>query len=281
MDLALIAGWHRRWLADGVLISPGDASGEWLRIRTRQRPLRAFRDVLGDAAVGPLERLATVEGEHAGIVAVHDPDEARVVAMIVADDSYVLVEARSADQGRADWLRDLVRTVVRFYPLGLGNPRLRRYVYRPPAGFQALQRAGSVCWLSPEFPRISCRITAYDARPLKWFAPGAVDRFLFVDENPFAVKDSPIAPTRVVSPAPVALAGRAMRATGRAKDGTPIAQVKTVLQDAYYYYAVQLDVRAEEWEAFVPTYEDVLRTIEPIPSSELKPSVLAFLHWSE
>jgi hypothetical protein len=280
MDLALIASWHRRWLADGVLISPGDANGDWLRIRTRQRPLRAFRDVLGDAEVGPLERFATVEGEHAGLVVVQAPDEARIVAMIVADDSYVLVEARSANRERSDWLRDLVRTVVRFYPLGLGNPRLRRYVYRPPAGFQALQRAGSVCWLSPEFPHISARITAYDARPLKWFAPGAVDRLLFVDENPFAEKDSPIAPTRVTSPV-VGLAGRAMRATGRARDGTPIAQVKTVLQDAYYYYAVQLDVRAAEWEAFVPTYEDVLRTIEPVPSSELKPSVMAFLHWSE
>jgi hypothetical protein len=280
VDLALIASWHRRWLADGVQIAPADASGDWLRIRTRQRPLRSFRDVLGDATVGPLERLATLEGEHAGLVAVQATDEARVIAMVVADDSYVLVEARSADRARVDWVRDLVRTVVRFYPLGLGNPRLRRYVYRPPVGFQALQRAGSVCWLSPEFPRVSCRITAYDARPLKWFAPGAVDRFLFVDENPFAVKDPPIAPTRIVSPV-VALAGRAMRATGRASDGTAIAQVKTVLQDAHYYYAVQLDIRADEWEAFVQIYEDVLLTIEPVPSSELKPSVLAFLHWSE
>jgi hypothetical protein len=279
VDLALIASWHRRWLADGVLISPADANGDWLRIRTRQRPLRPFRDVLGDRAMGPLERLATVEGEHAGLVAVHDPDEARVVAMIVADDSYVLVEARTADRERADWLRDLVRTVVRFYPLGLGSPRRRRYVYRPPAGFQALQRAGNVCWLSPEFPRISCRITAFDARPLKWFAPGAVDRLLFVDENPFAAKDSPIAPSRVATRG--GLAGRAIRATGRGRDGTSIAQVQTVLQDEHYYYAVQLDIRAAEWEAFVPIYEDVLCTIEPVPSSELKPSVLAFLHWSE
>jgi hypothetical protein len=278
VDLALITHWTRRWLADGVVLAAPDPGGESLRIRTRQRPLRPFRELLG-AAPDSFERLTTVEGEHAGLAITARDGEARATAMIVGDDNYTLVEGRSSGAERVDWIAELVRTIARCYPLGLGAPRRRRYLYAPPPGFQALAREGCVCWLDLAYPRSRMRITVHDARPLAWFAPGAVDRFLFVDENPFAVKDAPVAPLHVI--VRPGLAGPSTRATGTAADGTPLVTVKTLVQDTRYYYAVQLEARADEWTAAAGLYQDVLRSIEPVPASELRPSVQAFMHWSE
>ena len=278
MDLAILSKWSRRWVADGVVLAAPAPGGEWLRVRTQQRPVRPFRELVGDSPLGALERFATAEGEQAGFILAREPTELRAFAMIVGDDSYAFVEGR-AGLARESWLCDLVRTVARCYPLGLGAPRRRRYLYQPPYDFQGLQRPGCVCWLNAEFPRVSGRITVYDARPLKWFVPGAVDRFLFVDENPFAHRDPPIAPVYMkVRPG---LAGWSTRVEGRELDGTPIGMVKTILQDATYYYAVQLDARIAEWDLFAPAYEAVLASIEALPKVELNRSVNALLHWTD
>ena len=173
MDLAAISSWQRRWLADGLRLSSPQNAREWLQIRTNQRPLRPFSTVLGDTAYGELEKFTTIEGEYAGMVIAAEPGGVRVIAMVVGDDSYVTIEGHSPDPLRAGWCRDLVHTLARFYPLGLGKPRRRRYLYRPPDGWQAVPRTGAVVWLNSEYPRTSGRITVFDARPLKWFAPGA------------------------------------------------------------------------------------------------------------
>ena len=166
MDLALLSTWRRRWFADGLVLTAPD--GCTLRIRTDQRPLRPFHELVGSKA--ELQRFITVEGEHAGMIAIAAD---RVVAMVLADASYVLIEARTIDTAREAWLRDLVHTVARFYPLGLGQPRRRRYMYKPPAGWQPLARPSCAVWLAPDYPRASGRITVFDARPLKWYTAGA------------------------------------------------------------------------------------------------------------
>jgi hypothetical protein len=189
----------------------------------------------------------------------------------------VLVEGRSPDRARGAWIRDLVRTVARFYPLGLGSPRRRRYGYLPPPGWQAVPRSGCVVWLDPEFPRASGRITVHDARPMKWHAPGAVDRFLFVDENPFATRDAPRPPVVLTEPIP----GQAVRASGRTSDGTAIGQLKVQLADETYLYIAQLDSKLVEWDPLLPVFEDVVRSIEPVPAGSLEPSATQFVHWIE
>lgn len=260
------------------LTSP-HAAGEWLRIRTNQRPLRRFSQLLGDGAYGELEKFPTIEGEYAGLVVLAEPGGIRVVAMVLGDDSYVLIEGHTPDPLRSGWVRDLVHTVARFYPLGLGKPRRRRFIYRPPSGWQALQRSGAVLWINSEFPSVSGRITVFDARPLKWFAPGAIDRFLFLDENPFAHADPPLAPVSLdLRPG---FGGTSRSATGKAGDGTPIAMAKTLLQDDRYLYAIQLDAKASEWGEFVPIYEDVVRSVEPLPADELERPAQQFIHWIE
>jgi hypothetical protein len=274
MDLALISHWTRRRLADGIVLAEPEPDGDRLQIRTRQRPLRPFRELLGGAP-DRFEQLTTVEGEHAGFAIVNE----RAVAMIVGDDSYVLIDGRSRRADRAAWIADLVRTIARCYPLGLGAPRRRRYVYAPPPDLQALPREGCTCWLARDYPRSRVRITVHDARPLAWFAPGAVDRFLFVDENPFAVQDAPVAPLQMILRQ--GLAGPSTRVSGTAGDGTPLTMIKTLLQDTRYYYAVQLECRTDEWTVAAGLYQDVLRSIETVPVSELRPSVQAFMHWSE
>ena len=270
MDLAEISTWRRRWLADGVILD-GDKCR--VRIRTDQRPLRPFKQILGDEPVGELQRFVTVEGEHAGMIGVNGG----VVAIVVGDDSYVRIEGRSTDRARDEWLRDLVHTLARFYPFGLGQLRRRRYMYRPPEGWQPIVRAGCVVWLAPDYPRVSGRITVFEARPLKWYAPGAVDRYLFVDENPFVVPDTTLPPI----PVQVAVAGIATRAIGRMQDGTSFTVMKALLQDERYLYATQLDARTSEWESFVPAFDDVLVTIERVPTNELPPSSQHFIHWIE
>ncbi len=278
MDLGQLARWNRRWLADGlVLVPPGGGGDGSLVIRTQQRPLRPFHQLLGDASVGPLERFTTIEGEHAGIVAVDEPAGPRFVAMIVGDDSYVLVDARTSDRARAPWYRELVHTIARFYPLGLGKPRKRRYMYRPPAGWQAIARPGCALWLEPDYPQTSGKITVFDARPLAWFAPGAVDRFLFIDENPFLEQDA--GRSQIALTARPGLTGPSTRATGRGRDGTPITLIKTLLQDGRYFYAVELEARSAEWEALMPTYGSVLSSIEPVPESSIARSAQQFMHW--
>lgn len=278
MDLAQIGEWQRRWLHDGVLlVGPEGAAGERLRIRTHQRPLRPFHQLLGEAAVGTFERFTTLEGEYAGLVDTRQGDETTVSAMIVGDDSHTLIVGTTPRAERAEWIRDLVRTVARFFPLGLGHPRRRRYYYKPPPDWQPVAREGCVVWLNPEFPRVAARLTMFDARPLRWFAPGAVDRFLFIDENPFASKDPPLPPIAVAG----AIAGTAQRMTGRAADGTPLAMMKVLAQDANYAYIVQLESRLDEFDSCVATVEDVLGSIEPVPMPELGPSATQFVHWIE
>jgi hypothetical protein len=279
VDLAAISNWSRRWLADGVRLSPPGTTGEWLHIKTKQRPLRPFSRLLGDGAYGELEKLTTVEGEYAGLVVLAEPGGIRVVAMVLGDDSYELVEAHTPDPLRTGWFRDLVYTIARFYPLGLGRPRRRPYVYRPPDGWQGVPRSGSVVWLNSEYPRVSGRIAVFDARPLKWFAPGAVDRLLFVDENPFATLDPARPPVSVMIRA--GFGGTMSTASGRSADGTQRVLGKVVLQDERYYYGAQLDATAAEWSQFSPLLEVVVRSIEPQPSGELERPASQFIHWIE
>jgi len=272
MDLALLSTWRRRWLADGLMLTSND--GCTLRLRVDQRPLRPFRELVGDKRVGELQRFITMEGEHAGLVAVAAD---HVVAIVVGDTSYTLIEAHTSDREREAWLRDLVHTVARFYPLGLGQPRRRRYMYRPPENWQSLARPGCTLWLAPDYPRVSGRITVFDARPTKWFAPGAVDRFLFVDENPFAEADPPSIPI----PVQVAVTGAATRTSGRTHDGTPYTVIKAQMQDERYIYVAQLEARTPEWVSFVPVFDDVLVSIEPVPQTALEPNPQQFIHWIE
>jgi hypothetical protein len=279
VDLAAISSWHRRWLADGIRLVSSQTAGEWVHIRTNQRPLRPFSRVLGDAVYGELEKFTTVEGEYAGLVISAEPGGVRVIAMVVGDDSYVTIEGHSPDPLRSAWFRDLVHTLARFYPLGLGHPRRRRFLYRPPAGWEAVRRTGAVLWLNSEYPKVAGRITVFDARPLKWFAPGAVDRFLYIDENPFAHVDPPRAPVAVMVRA--GFGGTATGISGRAADGTPLAMAKTLLQDQQYFYAVQLDGRVSEWDSLIPVYEELVRTIEPLPSGEVERPAQQLIHWIE
>lgn len=279
MDLAAISSWNRRWLADGVRLSPPGTSGEWLHVRSNQRPLRPMSRLLGDGAYGELEKFTTVEGEYAGLVVLAEQGGIRVVAMVLGDDSYEWIEAHTPDPLRTGWFRDLVYTIARFYPLGLGRPRRRPYLYRPPDGWQGLPRPGAVVWLNTEFPRVSGRITMFDARPLKWFAPGAVDRFLFVDENPFARIDPPRAPVSVMIRA--GFGGSMATSTGQAADGMQLVLCKTILQDERYFYAAQLESTAAEWGQFSAVFDDVVRSIEPLPSGELERPASQFIHWIE
>ena len=279
MDLAAISNWNRRWLADGIRLAPRDTPGEWLHIKTNQRPLRPFSRLLGDGAYGELEKITTVEGEYAGLVVLAEPGGIRVVAMVLGDDSYVLIEAHTPDPLRTGWFRDLVYTIARFYPLGLGRPRRRPYLYRPPDGWQGMRRPGSVVWLSSEYPRVSGRITMFDARPLKWFAPGAVDRFLFVDENPFASLDPPRAPISVMVRA--GFGGTMTTSSGRSADGTHLALGRVMLQDERYTYGAQLESTMAEWTQFSQQFEEIVRSIEPLPSGELERPASQFIHWIE
>jgi hypothetical protein len=279
VDLAAISGWNRRWLADGVQLAPPGSAGDWLRIRTDQRPLRAFCELLGDSAYGELERFTTVEGEYAGLVLLAEPGRIRVVAMVVGDDSYVLIEGHTRDPLRAGWWRDLVHTVARFYPLGLGKPRRRRFPYRPPGGWQGVPRAGCVAWIDPEFPKVSGRISVFHARPLEWYVPGAVDRLMFVDENPFSVVERTNRPVEFMVRA--GFGGSSTTSTGRTADGTRIAMTNTLLRDERYLYALQLHGRQSEWDAFVPVYEELVRSIEPLPSGELDQPAQHLVHWIE
>jgi len=279
VDLAALAGWNRRWLADGIVLAPPKRDGERLSVRGNLRPLRRFASLVGDAGYGELERFTTVEGEYAGIVVVTEPAVTRVVAMVVGDDSYALVEGRTPDPTRAEWFRDLVRTVARFYPFGLGRLRRRRFVYRPPEGWSGVQRHGSVVWIHPDYPRVPAKITVFDARPVEGFAPGAVDRLLFVDENPFATRDAQLPQTPAEARA--GFAGTVVRETGRAADGTPMAVEKTLLRDERYLYVAQLEMRIADRDECAPAFAELVRSIEPLPASELDQPARHLIHWIE
>jgi hypothetical protein len=246
---------------------PGDIR---VRVRTRQRPLRAMRDllhelvgelrpVLADVAVASHERVVTVEGEYAAVATVLGrrrgcPYE-HTIGVVFGDESYTRVDAATPDAARFAEARLGVRSVVEDTRLGLGRSRWRRFPYAAPAGWRPLPRGLVTRWCSPDFPRRRGLITVYPATPAEGQRPTLDETLADLGATPAG---------RLVRSHDLLLAcGRAASVWGLA--GADGVQLVAVIADDTHVYRMVLDTCAELLAEHERAFYALVRSVELLP----------------
>jgi hypothetical protein len=268
-DLRSVATWQRRWLADGVaFVPPGGLREGFVRVRERQ-PLRPLRELCAtrEGNCGPVDRFVTITGEHAAIASVMGTRVCHIALVAGAGDC-MIVDAES-DVASETWSRELVHAIAS----AGSHAHARRYIYEPPDHWHAFPHARLVRWVDP---RLRGAITVHDAAPS--IAITEVHRWLFIDDDPFAVIDSPGEPCACETPR---LSGFVRRTTGRATEGAQRTRVKAALDSNDDIYLVVLDCSSQHWEEMAITFDHVLRSIEPVPDACFPRTFDHAAHWAE
>jgi hypothetical protein len=183
-----LKSWTRRTVANGLaLVAPEGVEAGTLRLHLRQ-PLRPFRELVAEACaepwcapfaveVGPLQRLTTFEGEHAGLVTLQVRGDGfhaeRSLCLIAGDEWGHVLDVASTVPARFAPMRDLARGLTEVTALRLGERRRRRYEFTPPPGWTAVARPQSVLFLRPGYPRVASLIEVRHAHPHDWDAARA------------------------------------------------------------------------------------------------------------
>ena len=171
-------GWSRRYHAGSVLLFPprGPTRGG-IRYVEHLAPLAPVRQlveqllsdpVLSVDTVGSIERLTTVEGEHAALVTIRgslDGQPAqRDVGFVLLDHHYARVDglALCADDFAASTA--IVRALI-CGDVHLAGERQRRFEYESPAGWHARARGLHADWYPLDFPRSRGVIHVFPALP--------------------------------------------------------------------------------------------------------------------
>jgi hypothetical protein len=272
----VLRGFTRHPMADGfVLVPPGGTQAGVVRVREKLplRPLRAFVDealreagpeAARAAQVGPLERLTTVEGEHAGVVTIAFdlPGGVRLertLALVAGDDLGALIDAAAVAPADFPAYRQLVRALAGSFYLGLGAQRRRRFEHAPPPGWEALARPHVTTWYAPGFPRTAAFIAVHDARPRAASEAEHADRSLSLLNAALTIDaHEPLA-------LPSGLAGFLERGQGT-EDGRTIHVRRALLSDARFTYVVQLNADEAALPDAVPALDALLGSIVPIPA---------------
>lgn len=293
--LNLISGWIKLPMADGIqLLPPGGREIGMIRIREKVRPLRPLRAIV-DAAIaeapeykdtieiGPLQRLITVEGEHAGIVTIAararngQPVE-RTLGIVAGDDFYALIDAPVGNAEHFATFREMVKLIAENYFLGLGEKRRRRFFYDPPVGWHGIGRAHATRFYHPEYPRHPAIITVFDARPAAVTIAEATDRILFLDFTGGLERDPPEPPAPVITGK--GLQGQAIKISGLHPGGRRVVYVQVTLTDSRYAYITHLETIPDALEVNSEPFVNVLNSIETVPLPP-KGAVSELIQWSD
>jgi len=282
------AGWTRHPMTDGFIFVPAEGlSAGPIRIREKLplRPMRAYVDeavsdsgveVARASTVGPLERFTTYEGEYAAVVTVESALAGgerleRTIALVAGDDLCAVIDGATARAGAFAIYRDVIRQLAESYYLGLGELRRRRYVYRPPDGWQGLGRPYAAQWYAPGFPANAAFISVYDARPLGWSPAELDDRALTIENKNVVMRAAE--PLGFETKVP----GRVWRGGGT-QDGRRIHVVRARLEDTRFMYLAQLNTTEDAYEESALAFEMLLASIDPIPKRGGPPAP-HLLHW--
>lgn len=291
----MLSGWAKMPMADGIVLVPqeGPPAGG-IRIHERCRPLRRFSAILTDIIaglpehhtslqIGPLQRLVTHEGEHAGLITLTaktqdgGPAE-RTIGIILGDDSYAMVDGAVIKPERFAEVRQMVQLITEGFFLGLGDQRRRRYFFTPPSGWRGLGRVHTSRYYHPQYPREPAIITVHDTRPATVTVSEVTDRLLFQDFTGGLERDPPAPPTPIVARS--GLAGQIVRISGHHPSGRHLAFVQATLVDSRFSYTIVLETTVEALPKHLPTLTEMALSIVPVPPRKTQ-SASALIAWAD
>ena len=273
-------GWVRLLVDDGVIAYREDVGAEagtvrvtfrvpgWLTLAEIAR--RGAAEMAGK--IDGLDALCTEEGELAGIARLSGevggrPLE-RWIGVVYADDHHARIDAAFADGPARDAHRELVRMLVKHYPLRLGRARRRRYRFDAPKGWLVRPREQVVHYYAPGFPRVRGLITVLPAEPTsaQTLTHGA-SQFLHEDLMVGFDVTRDLQRDKVFSE--FGLAGELVRGEGHRKGETQLTTViQALLEDDAFVYRCRL----ETIEAHARDHEAALlalvRSVRPLPRPE-------------
>lgn len=245
-------------MEDGAIIivpREGRAHGH-IAIREATAPLTSLRGAPAVALaelVGEDERVTTHEGELAGVL----DDERGTRAIIWGDFAQTEITGVAPREAVRPIIAAVVRELVQDLPLGLGFERLRRFWYRPPAGWRGVAHRLDAEWTSPDG---AAAIAVRPARPLRWSPPmAAIEQFLHDEQFDGLVLERPIAqePMTIHS-----LRGSRGRAVGHVGDH-PRTFITVAIEDQTAVYTMRLRCDGA-LEAYEPVFDALVSSIEPL-----------------
>ena len=282
--MSSLGGWQRERGPDGaiVLVHPHGGEVATIAVRERVRPLARVSAVIAQrtaalaATADPIERLATVEGEHAAVVVLHTALTEHVLGVIYGDDFQTIVESATPHAEHQASVRDLVRDVVSHFPLGLGRDRYRRFRYRPPRGWQGTLDGLITDWHPPD-PRSDAAIKVLPARPL-----GQHPRVIQLDAW---LRDQRLAEFTLAQPlsrkdvSHHGFTGALARAVGAFSGGPQRIFVTAALDDGRYQYVLRLETGPADVDAHEREFFEVVASCVPLPIPASASQQHA-LHWT-
>lgn len=260
-----------------VLTPPeGPRAGE-IRYSQRVQPLRSIRALaeeiraltpdLRDAAVTAPELLITAEGEYAALVCLSGRRAGKPllhhIGAVFADDSVAVLDALALTPSLFERFGQVARHLLYYDKLNLGVRR-RRFLFDPPAGWQALVRGLESCFYPPDFPRNPATLIVPPAAP----RDGSPNEVLSQLVERYKKKGVRI--ELAAEPEPVTsdygLHGKAFCLYGREPGKPPLIRDVLVLADARYLYSLVLEsTESAPRAALQGVLPQVARSVRPIP----------------
>lgn len=277
------ANWVRVWRPDGVEVYAKDLGIDAGRVRVVSclRPLASVVELAqglvkdlrtsgAEAEIELLQKIITEEGEWAALARIRVTCDGlqleRTLGVIYGDDFYDKIDAMYLSEHRRRF-RPFLRQLVQSYPLRLGSPRRRRFMFVAPSNWQPVVHGLAVRFFPRRFPNEYGCITVLPAAPLVQSERGALsDRFLHEDLLADFTVQPPEQQDKVTSNS--GLLGNLHRRAGlRQGDSRPIHVDTAILRDTRYAYPLRLETRAPNIEAHRRTFLQVVRSVIAVPTA--------------
>lgn len=279
------------WTTDastGVVrfVAPGGINAGLIEYSERQRPVRLLSSLITQGPiitgflghkVGPIQRVITKEGEYGAIVEIDGEFQglaARgVLACVFGDDFYNRIAGvASHESDRIGYIvLDIARSDAQFF----GRRRRRRFVYAPPAGWQALHVNLETTWFPSDYPGHAASITVQPAMPNEFGVRAALCAALMEDVTLGSSGDVRLAPENRFG-----LRGELWRREYPREQGLPWLLEVIILCDDSFCYPFRYLGLSDERDRDL--FFNVIGSAEPIPTAEaFQGSALAVAHWNE
>jgi hypothetical protein len=286
------AGWVVERRQSGLIMFPPDRDGGVICHQDHHQPLRPVTAILSGLSTPlgwvpsrapQIERLVTVEGEHAALCTMTgtldgEPSE-RVVGIVFTETFFTLTTSLVTRPDQFERFRSAVRQIVINDTFMLGIRR-RRFVYARPAGWHGFSADSMhATWLPIDYPRTTAMLTVFPAQPVSVGTRDHAERFARLQ----AARLESDQVTCFGLLASTEISGQHWQIVA-AGDGEVILHDIAVLEDRRYIYPVVLETFADQREHNLATLMQVVRSIEPIPGAERSTDHAGadlFLHWSE
>lgn len=266
-------GWHLASSDDRVELVSSTGKAGSIVIEEGLRPVAAVPVLIAGLQVGGLElepaieRTVTCEGEHGALALGRAGATRYAFGFVLLDDTYVRVVGTAGDDVAATAVGQAVRGLVLSMRLYTGEPRRRRFRYRPPGGWTvAFAGSGDETWFAPDYPRHRASITVPRALPTAARLQFSLVRTLLgLTEAP----TKPSEPTRLVTAH--GLVGLRWQRTTAGANGVEMAIVVVALSDARYDCVVRLVAPSGTHEDQT-TFARLVDSIEPVPRASVPAS---------